>query len=267
MKKWLERLEYYVDRVIPYTLVVLVVLIVLEIFFHDELGPYILIVKILDYIIIAIFIVDLYFKYQRVKNFKLFLRKYWLDVIAVFPFFLVFRMFEEVLILSGGLKETFLTSQKVVHSGVEVEKIGAKFVETASREARVLQGIEREGMQLIREAEQVGKISRTEAFARVFSPIERVTRISKFASKDTEKNLEKEIENKGEKIQEEILKGEEFAKKEERKAKRLLKKEETKVKKELKKVEEKVEGEIKKVPRIVNAFVFYERPKKHKKKC
>ena len=193
MKKWLHKVEYVVDRIIPYSLIVLVVLIVLELFFHEKIKNYLLIIEILDYIIIAIFMVDLYFKYERVRNFKTFLKKYWLDVIAVFPFFLVFRMFEEILVISGAVKETFITGQRIVHSGVEVEKIGAEFIEAASKESKVLTGIEEEGLKLVREAEQAGKLSRTELFAKVFNPISRVTRTAKFASKETEKNLDKEI--------------------------------------------------------------------------
>jgi hypothetical protein len=245
MKKWLHKVEYITDRIIPYTLIVLFIIIIIDILFKENIGKYVIIIEILDGIIITIFLVDLYFKYQRVKNFKKFLRKYWLDIIAVFPLFLVFRMFEEIVILSNLLKESLITGQKVVHEGVEVEKLGAKFVEAASKETKFIEGIEKEGMKLVREAEQAGRISRTGIFTKIIEPITRAIRFTKFGSKETEKEVEKEVE-----------KGEKLFKKGERKTKKLVKEGEKLIESEVK--------NIKKAPRIVNAFVFYERPKKIK---
>ncbi|MEM5805843.1 MAG: hypothetical protein QXM85_01445, partial [Candidatus Aenigmatarchaeota archaeon] len=55
---------------------------------------YYYIVDIIDLVIIFIFVLDLGFKYRHAKNIPDFLRRYWIYIIAVFPFFLVFRLIE-----------------------------------------------------------------------------------------------------------------------------------------------------------------------------
>ena len=82
MKPWLHKIELIVDKLIPYSLIILLFIIIGEIFFHEEIEPYGVFVNIVDNTIIAIFVLDLIFKYVRMSNFPNFLRKYWLEIIA-----------------------------------------------------------------------------------------------------------------------------------------------------------------------------------------
>ena len=121
MKRWMHKIEVWVDKAIPPCLIVLLVVIILELGFDDmvehyHLHPYILVA---DYIVIGIFVLDLVFKYMRTRHIPKFVRKYWLDILAVFPFFLIFRAFEFAIGSWGH------TAQTVLHEGLEVEKEGA----------------------------------------------------------------------------------------------------------------------------------------------
>jgi len=122
MKKWLHEVEIIVDRIIPYLVILLIFLIAIEIFFYSYAEPYIIYIEIADQFIIFVFVLDLIFKFNRVRKIKIFLKKYWLDILAVFPFFLLFRAVEELALLFRFEKE-LAEGQKIVHSGLEVQKI------------------------------------------------------------------------------------------------------------------------------------------------
>jgi hypothetical protein len=238
MKRWLHRVEKIIDKIIPYTLVVLLVIIILEIFYHDVAVRYHTIIEVLDFFIIFIFATDLIFKYNKVRNVKKFLKRYWLDIIAIFPFFLVFRVFEEVALIFEGVRELISPTQKVLHEGLEIEKIGARVGEALSKERMILQGIEKESAKLIKEAESIGKVARTEKLSKFFRPVARSLRFAKFESKETKQDVLKEAKY----LEKKALKGERF------------------VEREIKKGEKYVVKEEKKLNRFFKAFLFYEKP-------
>ena len=153
----MHKVEVWVDRSIPYLLVVLGAIILGEIFFHEQVAPYALYSDIADGFVIFVFVLDLIFKWIRIRNFKRFLKESWLDIIAVFPFFLFFRLFEgfAALIVSP---EGLVQGQKILHESLEVEK---------------------EVSRVVREAEKVGSISRSERFVRFLRPITRLPRFLK----------------------------------------------------------------------------------------
>lgn len=151
---WAEKIEHFIDKSIPIMLVVLTILIILEFTKYGELyHDYIL---ILDYIIITFFVVDLCFKWNHVRNFKKFVKLYWIDIIAVFPFYLVFRafyLFREIIILSEEapkylhelvlLRETKLLRElelaKLLHEAEYARLMReARFVRVAARFLRVI---------------------------------------------------------------------------------------------------------------------------------
>lgn len=165
MKRWLHKLENIVDKIIPYCLIVLIVIIVLELGFHSFVVEknLSLSLDIVDYFIIFIFVFDLIFKYNRIRNVPLFLRKYWLEVIAVFPFFLIFRLAE----LAFGIREIsegVKTAQSITHSTAELEK-----------EVAIL----REGEKLLREGEKIAKIERSTRLSKFLRPLLRIPRFFK----------------------------------------------------------------------------------------
>ncbi|MEK6936544.1 MAG: hypothetical protein AABW58_00565 [Nanoarchaeota archaeon] len=159
MNEWLKKIELFVDRFIPYLLVLLIFVIVIELFFHDAAEQYRYHINILDGFIVLVFLLDLYFKYQKTKNIPTFVRKYWLEILAVFPFYLVFRFVETTLgflEVSGIIKQ----GQNIFHSGLEVEK-----------EIAVV------GREVV-EAEKLEKIGvRTRAIARTFRTVSRTPRL------------------------------------------------------------------------------------------
>ena len=161
MKPWLHKVEFITDKIIPYLVFILLILIIGEFTHYSLIQENEKTVVIIDYFIVSIFIIDLSFKYYRIRNAKTFFKKYWLDLIAVFPFFLVFRVVEELVILfriSAELGE----SQKILHILTEAGRISRELTE----EERVL-----------REIQEATRLERTGLIARIIRPIERIPRI------------------------------------------------------------------------------------------
>jgi len=143
MKKWLHKAEIIVDKSIPYLLVLLFLLIVGELFLTDRIPSFSPYVSIIDGIIISVFVADLCFKYMHVKNIPDFLRSYWLEIIAVFPAFLIVRVIEEFLIISG-LEKTISLSQESLEireiAGIKANRTHyfGRFIRPLSRLPRFL---------------------------------------------------------------------------------------------------------------------------------
>ncbi len=84
-------LEKLVDILITPTVVVIAIMIIGELFFNfEKYEPW---VTIADVAVVCVFGLDLILKYRRVHDTKKFVRLYWLELLAVFPFYLVFRGF------------------------------------------------------------------------------------------------------------------------------------------------------------------------------
>jgi len=101
----------------------------------EDYEPYI---TILDFIIIGFFVVELYFKWIKTKNLKKFVKLYWIEILAIFPIYLISRVF----ILTSEILRTGEEVQKVLHEAVLLRE--ARLVE----EGRVLTRAER----VVREA-------------------------------------------------------------------------------------------------------------------
>lgn len=127
MKAWIKKAEDITDKTIPLMLVLLLVLIVIEIFFHELAEQYHVYILIADYVVIFVFVVDLVLKYNRIRHVERFLKECWLDILAVFPFFLLFRAVEAAAgVFSHGFGEGLKTTQHILHEGLELEKEGSK---------------------------------------------------------------------------------------------------------------------------------------------
>jgi len=162
MKRWLHKIELLVDKIIPYSLVLLLFLIIGEIFFEHEFEPYKFYISALDFFIILIFIIDLIFKYIRIRNFPKFFKSYWLEIIAVFPAFVFLRLIEEFII--------------IVNLGETMRSVG----ETAQSSIHEVVGIEKEGRILMREAERTGQgVSRLRYYHKFVRPLTRFPRFLK----------------------------------------------------------------------------------------
>jgi len=178
MKKWLHTVEVIVDKLIPFLLIILAAIIILELTAHELAEKYHTYIQIFDYFLITTFIIDLGFKYHRIRNIPQFIRECWLDIIAIFPFFIVFRFFEGLLGILG-ISEATVQAQKVLHVGVGVEK---ELVATVKEGSRVAEEVSR--------AEKLTKYIRAGA---------RSLRLLKLKDKKVRVGVEKEL-TKGEKI-------------------------------------------------------------------
>ncbi len=138
----LQKAEKWADKLVPYALVVLLGIIILE--FTIDTAPYELYIGIVDYAILAVFVADLAFKYYRVKTVVQFFKTYWIEIIAVFPFYLLIRAYTALIELSRGVEET----QKILHEAALVRE--ARILEEGKvmREARVVE----EEARLLRES-------------------------------------------------------------------------------------------------------------------
>lgn len=139
MNDFWKRINLGINKIMPYTLILLLVLIILEISIKNPNEYLILLFEFLDTIIVEIFIIDLIFLYIKSKNIRFFFTNYWLDILAVFPFGLVFR-FAENFFLIGIEAERLLVGQKVLHEISRSEKL-LKFISETSKEIRLLRFI------------------------------------------------------------------------------------------------------------------------------
>ncbi|MBT3985330.1 hypothetical protein HOD38_01255 [archaeon] len=185
MKKWVHKVEVIVDWIIPFAVLILLGVIIVELFFHDFAETYHLAITIIDATVIGIFVIDLIFKWIRIRHIKPFIKECWLDIIAVFPFFLVFRVVERFLILlelSGDIKQF----QMLFHEGLELRKSGSSIL--------------KEGGKIVQEAEKAGKLSRVQQIVRYIKPIQRSPRLLKalpfFEKPSGKHHIHKSILNK-----------------------------------------------------------------------
>jgi hypothetical protein len=172
MKRWLHEVEIIVDRIIPYLVVLIILIVIADIFFTNYVEPYHLLIESIDYFIISVFVIDLIFKFNRVRKFKIFLRKYWLDILAVFPFFLLFRAIEEIALILRLEKEVS-QGQQIIHSGVEVQRIVKE--EVILKELRSLD----QGGRIVSELEKGASFTRTRFITRFLKPFQRIPRLFK----------------------------------------------------------------------------------------
>jgi len=168
MKLWLHKIEDIVDKSIPYLVALLLVIILGEIFYNDFFSQYQNTIDIIDWVIVGFFVVDLAFKYIRIKNAKIFLKRHWIEIIAVFPFFLLFRLVEELVLFFRfgiGLRE----SQEILHTGVEVERV--------VKEIREAEKVNQEAAKIFKEIGEGGQFIRVSLFERLIRPISRIPRL------------------------------------------------------------------------------------------
>jgi hypothetical protein len=90
----LHKIEVWIDKLVPLSLFALLLIIGVEFYYPETATTYHTLINALDSLIVSLFIADLIFKYKRVHNIPLFLRTYWLEIIAVMPIALLIRALE-----------------------------------------------------------------------------------------------------------------------------------------------------------------------------
>ncbi len=158
MSKFFGKIERFVDKAIPYLIIILFGIVIVDVFYHETSLKYASTIFALDATIVTIFVIDLIFKYQRVRTIPMFLSLYWIDILAVFPFFLVLRLFEEILLLS---ESSISALRNLFHAGLIFEE-------------QVIVGEE-----AARTAELIAKEGRLSLFVKWFRPLRRLPRLFK----------------------------------------------------------------------------------------
>jgi len=130
-----KKIELFIDALIPYSLVVLFISIILELTHSEIMDHYKLLVGVIDWGIIALFSVDLYFKYKKVASAKEFFRKYWMDIIATIPLFVVLR-------ISRGFIYVFRMEAIIVQEGARITSL-SKLLKPIARFPRFAKLIEK----------------------------------------------------------------------------------------------------------------------------
>ncbi|MEK6950192.1 MAG: hypothetical protein AABX13_00515 [Nanoarchaeota archaeon] len=126
-----EKVEKVNSKLIIPAVVILLFIIIYELFLHIENHTLELLVKILDGFVILVFVVDLIFLGWKAQSTKFFFKNYWLDILAVFPFGLIFNLVEQIYRVLAGT-ERFVVGQAIVHEGLELRK-EARLVSKSAR--------------------------------------------------------------------------------------------------------------------------------------
>ncbi|HIH17529.1 MAG TPA: hypothetical protein HA282_04170 [Nanoarchaeota archaeon] len=131
----LRRVEKFVDRVVPILLIILAVVVILENPFWSlvDLHTYRSQLFIFDTLLVIFLAADLTFKWWHIRNLKTFVRLYWLELIAVFPFYLFFRIY----ILSVEFARAGEQAQRAIHQAILTREAGllkeAEFFQSAEK--------------------------------------------------------------------------------------------------------------------------------------
>lgn len=147
LNKFLEKVEDIVDILVFPATLLLAFLIIGQFFIHlEDYEPY---ATIADHFIISLFIVDLGFKWRHVHSLRKFFRFYWLDILAVFPFYLLTRTYlgfaqfiggadvQEVLHTIAGLRESQIIKEVKLLRTLRGIKLGQRIIRLIALRLRV----------------------------------------------------------------------------------------------------------------------------------
>lgn len=125
MNVFFEKLEKIVGHLVVPSVLLLLIVVLIEIFNHTLAEKYHTLFIYFEVFVVFIFIVDLSFKYYHLRNFPKFLRKYWLDVLVVFPFFILFKFIEEGYLLFRLGEKSYLTFKEAQVTGKLTSEINS----------------------------------------------------------------------------------------------------------------------------------------------
>ena len=137
-----NKLEKIIDVLIVPSVITLAILIIGGLFF--DLEKYEPLVTIADTAVAFVFVTDLVLKYRRVNSVKKFIRLYWLEILAVFPFYLLFR----VLTFASDFGPASEILQKAFHESSLLKE--GREIEAFAREERLAGRLLRVGQRSLR---------------------------------------------------------------------------------------------------------------------
>ncbi len=147
MNPFLEKVERIVNKIIPYAVILLLLVIIYELFFHVENENIQLAVHIIDGIVIAIFVVDLIFLWIRSKTARFFFKNYWLDIVAIFPFGLMLDVVTKAYRAFFAIEQLGV-GQAILHESLEARK-GVKLLARSGEAAKYVRYV-RVGARILR---------------------------------------------------------------------------------------------------------------------
>ena len=102
-----SKLDKIVQDLIPPSLVLLLVVTIIELFYG--IGKYAVLIDIFDIYVIIIFAIDLYFRWFETPRIIPYIKKHFLDIIATIPFNLIFLGLESLTLVRGLRGVRFIT--------------------------------------------------------------------------------------------------------------------------------------------------------------
>ena len=164
------KFEIIIDKLVPYAIGFILLHFVGTLFFDKQLHAYEDFIIFLEFFLVTFVLgFDLIFKYRRTKDKKAYFRHYWLEILAIFPFMLIFRLFEEAYLITKILpaEESISVSQTAAHE---------------------IKGVNKGAQVIVREAQLSGRASRSLLFAERLSKFPRILRAAIFFEHPLTKN-------------------------------------------------------------------------------
>ena len=151
IKKFLQWFEHFTNMIIPYLVIAIAVVLILgnPWWVLYDLSQYGTALSIFDGVVVFFFVVELIYKWFKVRNVTKFIKLYWIEIIAVFPFYLLFRAYNQFTAVFQTGEEVTSAAQKLTHEAILLRE--AELIQ----EERLL----REG-ELAREAGPIGRLIR-----------------------------------------------------------------------------------------------------------
>ncbi len=104
-----------IEKNISFSMIILIILLFIELFLEDRYLNFEIFLKTLEYLIYLHILIYLIFKYLELTSFPKFFKKYWRDLLVIFPFFIVFKILNEFFIIFkiNKLPEILLKKTKI----------------------------------------------------------------------------------------------------------------------------------------------------------
>lgn len=138
-----DTLHEWTARLVGPALIVILIVILMELFLPDLAHKYHAAILVADYSAISIFVVDLGFKFKRASEWEDFVKKYWLEIIAIMPGVILFRILDTIFVITRSAE----LSQDAIHLATRSERLaaiaGSGELSRAARIERLTKGLTR----------------------------------------------------------------------------------------------------------------------------
>ncbi len=141
MHRFWEKVEEINAKLIPLAIFILLGVIIFELFIHSEDPAILRVVHTLDGLVITIFVIDLIFLAIHSRNTRFFFKNYWLDMLAIFPFGLLFTVVERVYEIAVAA-ERLAVGQAIAHEALEARK-GVQVLAESEKFTKVIRVVTR----------------------------------------------------------------------------------------------------------------------------